>query len=650
MHKYSSSQINAVLHNPNEFPPQLIVEMLLDECFTVGELEKNGLSNDQKQRIKNIQLTFTEEADYKKCMQPDVSIDALRDFVNTYSGSSHLTEVRDKLNKMEIGEKEREEEEKKRKEEEEKKRKEEEEKARRHWEEEERKRQEEEERKRILAERADNDAWREVIMTINNPNYDVNVKYAVLDEYQNKFPFGRHSNEIENQRKIINMDAQAMPVINHVLDNPLSRVIDFIHLWEKYPMKRDYLRDFMMKDMRVNPSRYNRIEMNWLLKGKHDALDNIDALFTADELAHIVPRSVFEHILSHPTDESDRDPLEEDLVQETNFRSNSRNTDIYFFGVPGSGKTTVLAGLFNIDCCDDLRLRLPAHGDHIGYAYASILINYLRHNLFPQRTKTKFVLRQALTVSNPIEIEENPFSEKTETSGSVQGSEAGDKFIQIMDAELYEKNAKGVEEKHQLSIIEMPGERTLDFAAADIRDMNSLDKLLGEGTKELFLNNNRKVFFFVIDPRPELTYNVKLNGVSIPLTQAQALSALVEFLNQVPGLIQKIDAVQIILTKSDLLRNSGSIDCIMDDVIKKGYEGLLKDLQALCSPGKGNVNAQCGHRVHLFTFRLGRVYPGHMIKYDKEDSQKILKVIAANTLGINTVPSKWDSIVEWMNQ
>lgn len=643
MHKYNSSQINAVLHNPNEFPPQRIVEMLLDECFTVSELEINGLSNDQKQKIKNIQLTFTEDGDYKKCMQPDVSIDILRDFVNTYPGSFHLTEVKDKLNKIEIEEKLHQEEEKK-----ERERKEEEERKRQ--EEEKRQRREEEERQRILAEQADDDAWKDVLTTINNPNYDTDMKYAVLDEYRSKYPFGRHVNKIEEQQKNIDMDAQAMPIISHVLENPLSRVIDFIRLIEKFPTKRDYLRGFMLRDMRINPSRYNRIEMNWLLKGKHDTFDNIDPIFTVHELKVIVPTPVLEHILSHPTDESDRDPLEEDLNQETNFKSNSKNTDIYFFGVPGSGKTTVLAGLFNIDRYDNLRLHLPTRGDHIGYAYASILSNYISHNLFPQRTKTKFVLRQALSAPNPIEMEENPFGGKIDSAGPVQGSEVGDKFIQIMDAELYEKNAKGIEEKHQLSIIEMPGERTLDFAAADMRDMNSLDRLLGEGTKELFMNDNRKVFFFVIDPRPELTYNVKLNGISVPLTQAKALSSLVGFLNQVPGLIQKVDAVQIILTKSDMLRNAGSLDCIMDDVIKNGYEGLLEELQTFCSPGKGNVNAQCEHRVHLFTFSLGKVYPGHMIKYDKEDSLKILKVIAANTIGINTIPSKWDTLVDWMNQ
>ena len=102
--------------------------------------------------------------------------------------------------------------------------------------------------------------------------------------------------------------------------------------------------------------------------------------------------------------------------------------------------------------------------------------------------------------------------------------------------------------------------------------------------------------------------------------------------------------------KSDMLSNPGSIDCITDEVINKGYEGLVADLNDLCSQSKGNVNAQCGHRVHLFTFSLGKVYPGHMIRYNKEDSVKILKVIAANTYSVRSKPTKWESIVEWMNK
>ena len=47
----------------------------------------------------------------------------------------------------------------------------------------------------------------------------------------------------------------------------------------------------------------------------------------------------------------------------------------------------------------------------------------------------------------------------------------------------------------------------MDFAAADIRDPETMDQLLGNGTKQLFMNNNRKVFFFVIDPNPFKKYD-----------------------------------------------------------------------------------------------------------------------------------------------
>lgn len=497
----------------------------------------------------------------------------------------------------------------------------------------------------------DEQAWQMLKSLCANPAHENNPSYLLnqISNYQNQFTL--HLNEVPQLIAEVRSNQTAMPHIQSVLNDPASDVIDFLHLIQKYPAKKQFLREFMLKDMHINPSRYDRIEMNWLLKGKYDDLDSIEPIFTFDELVHaqVAPMEVINHILSHPKDEDDRDPKENQLKPEENFQSAANNTDVYFFGVPGSGKSAVLAGLFKVSTVDNFRFSLLMHGGHIGYTYASILKNYVTNKLFPQSTKTLIVRRQGLESS----VNLNPFGtyETTTTPIEAVGEEMNsDKFIQIIDAELYESNKKNDSEQvHKLSIIEMPGERTLDFAAAPPEDPGMMDKLLGSGTRELFMNGNRKIFFIVIDPKPKRSYNVVLNDVDTSVTQAEALEALVYFFSKVSGLLAKVDAIHVILTKSDMLKNADDINCIQNDVIIPGYEGVIKAIKTLCKPQFGNINYQCDHAPHLFTFSLGKVYPGHMIEYNKEDAVKILKVIASNTYSTATAPTKWDSIVNWMN-
>ncbi len=507
-----------------------------------------------------------------------------------------------------------------------------------------------------LADQEDDTEWQRVLMILVQ-DMSPDQKLAVLNNY--KLRYSKHASEVPDKVKEVERERNIMPEIRGVLTNSASTVSDFMSLIAKYPTKKEFIRGYMMDDMKVNPSRYTREDMYYLMNGKYDGEITYPSLFSTGDLqnANIASYEILNHINTHPIDYDDRNQLEDSLLPEDNFKSAKNNTDVYFFGVPGSGKSTVLAGLFKLGISANLRLSLPAHGDHIGYTYASILQNYLEKNVFPQETKTRFVIRQDLA---PVDNETpNPFdgpdgldliNTEVQSDDDLIGLGVSDKFIQIIDGILQENPGMENQEDHKISIIEMPGERTLDFAASDIRDPEEMDRLLGKGTRELFMNENRKLLFFVIDPKPHRSYRVKLNGIECPMTQAQALEAVVEFIGKVPGLLEKIDSMHIILSKSDLLSNPDSIDVIQRDVIERGYEGLINDIRRLCNPSRSNINVQCGHSPHLFTFSLGKVYPGHMIKYDKTDAEKILRVIAANTYSTRSNPTKMTSFIDWMNK
>ena len=490
----------------------------------------------------------------------------------------------------------------------------------------------------IARKAADERAWQNVLSVLASPA-DSNFKKQKLNEYSQNYTL--HREEVPQKLKEVEEESKVMPTINSILGNPDSDVIDFIRLISKYPSKKKLICDFMLKDMGENPARYDRVEMNWLLKGKNDVVDQIAPVFTPDEIVNsgVLPWKVINHIMNHPRDEDDRNPAESSIRPETNFDSALNNTDVYFFGVPGSGKSTVLAGLLNVKIYGNLRLGVLTHGGHSGYNYATVLMRYLQDNLFPQSTKTRFSTGRTNALVNP-------FTDENDEMTDAEDENVGDKFIQIIDAELINDETN---EKHRLSIIEMPGERTLDFAAANVKDIEEMDRLLGKGTRQLFMNDNRKVFFFVIDPNPKRNYILPLNGQQVSVTQEGALDALVQFVRNVPGLLSKVDAVHIILSKSDTLKDSNNFSNIQEEVLND-YAGFIRGARQLCDPALGNVNAQCGRSPHLFTFSLGKIYPGNMNEYKKDDAAKLLEVIAANTWSTSSMPSKWESWVEFMNK
>lgn len=710
---FTTEQIKAVLMNPNEFRPQMISEMIVERAFTSQQLQElePKLDVQHKKAFEQAALLLKEKELYDKCMSAGATYDLLKSYVDQYRGeagrnahiANHFREIeerfkakergkvdfdrfKDELDRMPDSE------------------------TRLNAvnkflqdnpftdfrselqvikEELQQKRDAEEAaqaelnsynellrnidsysslegkmsaiydyeqnypfssymqnvrdlKNRLLAEEErrnemqDENAWNEILVSLTSA-VSSSEKKRMLEDYARNYKL--HLNEVPEKMKQVEEELQADPIIDGILNDPESNVIHFLGLIKRYPYKRERLRRFMLEDMKKKPTRYSREGMILLIKGKNDAQEQIPPVFTAAEIvgSGVMPLALMSYIETHPTVDHDRDPAEANLIVETNFESAPNNTDVYFWGVPGSGKSTVLAGLLNVGKVGPLYLEILTQGVHAGYPYAQVLKNYLNNKLFPARTKTK----------NSY-VQENPFADPANDS---QDNDINDKFIQIIDAKL----EVGDGSEHLLSIIEMPGERTLGFAGATVAakasvpDIKKLDDLLGRGTTQLFMNANRKVFFFVIDPNAKKAFKINYRGTTVEVNQAGVLNALIQFLKHVPGLAEKVDAVHVIVSKSDVLENPNDPECIEKEVLD-GYRDVIEGLGKLCDAARGNINAQCGHRPHLFTFSLGKVYPGNMNQYKKDDAIKILKVIAANTWSVASKPTKWDSMVEWMNK
>lgn len=445
---------------------------------------------------------------------------------------------------------------------------------------------------------------------------------------------GQSQNRGEWAQDLINKMAEFPTIqlkIENVLNSPNSDVDDYVHLMQQYPMFQQKIRDWMLEDMKKNAWRYQRNEMYALLFGgrlyikdtkKEEA---ISPYFNSEELhsQDVLTERHTAWIQNHPTIQSDYEHT--DIPEEENFTVSPNTTDVYFFGVPGCGKTSVLAGLFNAHKIEEgLSFKVIPHSEHVGFNYAQSLTASLSKDLFPKST--------------PILIQRS--------GGSNVGDDNDDKFIQIIDATITEKDEK-TEHVHKISLIEMPGARTNELAT--IGQTEDLDKL-GTGAKELLQNENSKIIFFVIDPKNTKTQPININGATVNMGQAGTLDTVADLIIRMleKNKIKNLKAVHVIMAKSDLLPDQSLTS--IKDVLKKGsYGQFMESLEAICSPNRGEVNIHCNRQPHLFTFSLGHIAPGDFVRYDDTDTKKILKVICGNTISVRS-KNFWDTVMTWMNQ
>lgn len=346
----------------------------------------------------------------------------------------------------------------------------------------------------------------------------------------------------------------------------------------------------LLSDMKRFPFKYNREMMyDYISKNVLTMSDLVDKSDTLTDRA-------YSHIKRYPRLIDEQRQLPVSTLE--NPKSEEGNTDIFFFGVSGSGKTCVLAGLMSLT--GQLGFRFDPKGPGGGGNYAMELRNYARTSMLPPQTDQN--------------------------------------YIQVIDGEINDEE----NHLHKISFIEMSGEKTARFAsienAADIND-------LGPGAAALLSNDNNKVIFFVIDPTNEK--NVELGeGNQIWVMQSDVLNCVSALLSKNKDLMKKVVAIHVILTKSDTLGNYVDRAVIQDVLNRQGYQAVLEDIKRICE--RYNINKQTGFHVGLYPFCVGQFMPGEVYTFDNTDSLKILRVIQKNT-----IPRRkrgfFDTVSEWFN-
>lgn len=256
-------------------------------------------------------------------------------------------------------------------------------------------------------------------------------------------------------------------------------------------------------------------------------------------------------------------------------------TEVYFWGIPGSGKTCALAGVLSQAHSTGL---MEAQGG-TGYDYMNQLKNIFRGGMgvLPPATSTE--------------------------------------VTQYLPFHLTDKNKK----QHPVALIELSGEIFECFykknsnhplpSTSHENTFNTLHSFL-KGT-------NKKVHFFVIDLSKD-----PMQRDDIGMCQDDYLTAAQQYFSQNEVFKKSTDAIYIVATKSDLF------DCSESErtekatsFLKQNYPSFVEGLKRVCEKNGINDNG----KLHVIPFSLGEVYFNKICQFNSNSSGKIVEVLQNKT-------------------
>ena len=443
------------------------------------------------------------------------------------------------------------------------------------------------------------------LMWLNTKNV---MNFHSLSRYLSDWPLGRHAEEANqalsesSDWEEVKRSGDLFRVDDYRDNHPTSPYINEVNaLYFK-------LRDEELAKMKENPSEYGKDDVEKLIAAdiftKWQLED--EELITEESWEMLqLDRDLFPHIGDYQSE----DP---------NIEAPGGCTDIYLFGTPGTGKTCLLMGLTGANGYRDERgqsytLNMRTQGG----PYASALQQYVSAGITPGRTFGKFVT----TINGQVnELNRN-------------------KII-----------------NHRINLVEMSGE---EFALriADSKEVSLSN--MGTGATNLLRNENRKVFFIIVDSSKE---KVKVEYVEqIKDAEGNVIDERIrkkyiwqlDILNKFVSLFElpenqeimkRVDAIHFVVTKADMLGDKTTRKEKARNLLLSKYSGPVEQLKNYCRQTK-RINYSTNYRPQVFTFSLGRFYLGDVFTFDKSETIQIVDTIRTVTGGIKE-KGWWDRLKE----
>ena len=417
-----------------------------------------------------------------------------------------------------------------------------------------------------------------------------------LQDYKVLFPKGKYIEkatamlEALDEWMIVRNSGDISFVFQYIRKRPESPYID-----KAYCLLMD-LKHQEISRMRREPNRYEVSRLQWLVRL---------GIFTVDELISegVMTENVWNTLNSIDVKNDLPDIYE--AIQESKVECSEGYTDVYFFGMPSTGRTCILQGLL---CATSLHVDLASSGD----PYAEALRLYTDYGMLIPITPYGFVTTLKTTII---------------TGGHTPI-------------------------KHNVNFVEMSGSHFLKMVKDYGEHFKTEDN---EGIANLLHNDNRKVFFLIIDPTiNEVGFNreydeydeqtgekiLKLKHVVV--NQKIFMQKIVNIFQNPANsdIMRKVNSIHIIITKADtfgerLQRREKALDYFNNHYAMN----IVPPLTEVCR--EYNINSDSDFRPKLFTFSLGKFYVGGLYEYDSIDSELLVQTIS------KVLPSPYEQMSFW---
>ena len=266
-------------------------------------------------------------------------------------------------------------------------------------------------------------------------------------------------------------------------------------------------------------------------------------------------------------------------------------TEIYFWGIPSSGKSCALGAIMSVAGNGTIAKSMTKNPDCQGYGYMMRLSNLFK------------------------------------SDGKVTTLPEGTSIFSTYEMGFDLEDEKGA--MHPITFIDLAGELVRCMYKSDAGEeltedeKNSLDTL----TNILVDNRstNRKIHFFVLEYGAE---NRKFEGLS----QNEYLEAALRYIERTKIFVTDTDAIYLMITKVD---KTGKVGPPMIDILERyltdNYRGFFNGLERICRDNDINKG-----RVERIPFSLGKVCFQDYCLFNGAAAANVVKKIINRTKGFKT--------------
>ena len=387
---------------------------------------------------------------------------------------------------------------------------------------------------------------------------------------------------------------------SEIKEAAIFNVKDFLDKYPDSPFLEDAdkrfkeLKDSELLTMQTNPTFFSVERFKKLIERN---------IFTKSELIglDLLTEGIWER-LTMPTVQLQ--PLNQINEADLVCPSEPRHTDVFFFGIPNTGKTCALMGLLTAR-------NVLIQNQLAGGGYSNGLRLYLNAGKVPQRTYGDFV---------------------TAINGEIKDGENPVRHINLIEM---------AGESFAFDLVEHPG-NTPDIVS------------MGHGITQILSNGNDKIFFMIIDPTAD---NIQVSRAiydddgnvlrynNVIVNQLLSLEGMLNMLRLSlnKDIMNHVNAIHFIVTKADTLTEKYG----MED-IKAKYASARRIAETIIKEAPKGMNVYDDGNVNFYPFSLGKFYVGGLFEYDDTDANDLVEVIKNNSRATRD-PNFWSKLRSVVN-